>query len=131
MSAPIEEIYPLIGMRIQQLRARRQFTQEQLGARLQPPVTRASIANIETGKQRLLVHTLLQVAHTLDVPVEELLPGQSSTVASKVAASEAELLRKLDLPSAAAKDLAKKFDPPPRTPKTRSRQTVSKSRRSR
>lgn len=131
MSAPIEEIYPLIGMRIQQLRARRQFTQEQLGAWLQPPVTRASIANIETGKQRLLVHTLLQVAHTLDVPAEELLPGHSSTVPSQVAAIEAELLRKLDLPSAAAKDLAKKFDPPPRTPKTRSRKTVSKSRRSR
>ena len=131
MSTLIEGIYPLIGMRIQQLRARGQFTQEQLGARLDPPVTRASIANIETGKQRLLVHTLLQVAHTLDVPAEELLPGQSSTVASTVAAIEAELLRKLDLPSAAAKDLAKKFDPPPRTPKTRSNKTVSQSRRAR
>ncbi len=131
VSAPIEEIYPLIGMRIQQLRARDQLTQEQLGAQLQPPVTRASIANIETGKQRLLVHTLLQLAHLLTVSVEELLPGPSLATGAQRIAIESELRRKLDLPAGAATKLAKKFDPSPRTPKKRSRTTVSTNRRSR
>jgi transcriptional regulator with XRE-family HTH domain len=40
---------------------------------LSPPVTRASIANLELGRQRVLVHTLVQLAHILDVPAAELL----------------------------------------------------------
>ena len=131
VSAPIEGIYPLIGRRIQQRRAERQFTQEQLGSRLDPPVTRASIANIESGKQRLLVHTLLQLARLLEVSVEHLLPGPPVARASEQRAIESELRRKLDLPSRAAKALARKFDAPPKKPTTRSRQTVSPRRRSR
>ena len=39
-------------MPIHELRAARRLTQQQLGSLLAPPVTRASIANIESGKQR-------------------------------------------------------------------------------
>ena len=118
----IEEIYPRMGLRIQQLRAGR-FTQAQLGARLDPPVTRASIANLEAGKQRLLVHTLLQVADLLEVGVEALLPAPSSATGSPVAALATELRHKLDLPAGAATVLAKKVAPPAKTRTTRSGRT--------
>ena len=131
MSASLEAIYPLLGRRIQQRRTERQFTQEQLGARLDPPVTRASIANIEGGKQRLLVHTLLQVARLFEVSVEDLLPSPPVVRASEPRALESELQRKLDLPVGAAKALARKFEAPPRKRKTRSRPTGSPRRRSR
>ena len=119
MSPSIEGIYPKLGRRIQQLRVGRHFTQEQLGAQLQPPVTRASIANIETGKQRLLVHTLLQLAHLLAVSVEELLPAPSTATRSPVAAIATELRRKLHLAADAATLLAQKVDPPTQTPTRR------------
>ena len=131
VSPSIEAIYPQLGRRIQQLRVGRQFTQEQLGARLQPPVTRASIANIESGKQRLLVHTLLQVAHLLEVSVEDLLPAPSTATGSPVAAIATELRRKLDLPAAAATVLATKVDPPSTPPPTRFGATGATLRRAR
>ena len=131
MSPSIEGIYPELGRRIQQLRVGRHFTQEQLGAQLQPPVTRASIANIESGKQRLLVHTLLQLAHLLMVSVEELLPAPSTATRSPVAAIAAELRRKLRLPAGAATVLAKKVDPPAPTPPTPAGPTGAPTRRAR
>ena len=131
MNASLEEIYPLLGRRIQQRRAERQFTQEQLGARLDPPVTRASIANIESGKQRLLVHTLVQVARLLEVAVEDLLPGPAVARGADPTGIESELRHKLDLPSRAAKALARKFEGLPRKRKTRSTPTSSPRRRSR
>ena len=131
MSASIEGIYPQIGQRIQQLRVGREFTQEQLGARLQPPVTRASIANIESGKQRLLVHTLLQLTHLLEVAVEELLPAPSTATGSPVAAIATELRRKLRLPAGAATLLAQKVDPPTQTPTRRSGRMGAPTRRAR
>ncbi len=87
------------------------MTQEQLGAQLVPPVTRASIANIETGKQRVLVHTLIRVAELFEVELAGLLPGQgSSQVAASPATIQRELQRKLELPRRAVKALAKQLD---------------------
>jgi hypothetical protein len=37
-------------------------------------LTRTSIINIEKGRQQLLVHTLVDIAGALGVPVVELLP---------------------------------------------------------
>ena len=131
VSSSIEGIYPQLGRRIRQLRVGRQFTQEQLGARLEPPVTRASIANIESGKQRLLVHTLLQLAHLFEVSVEELLPAPSTATGSPVAAIATELRRKLRLPAGAATLLAQKVDPPAQTPTRRSGRMGTPTRRAR
>ena len=131
VSSSIEGIYPQLGRRIRQLRVGRQFTQEQLGARLEPPVTRASIANLESGKQRLLVHTLLQVAHLFEVSVEELLPAPSTATGSPVAAIATELRRKLRLPAGAATLLAHKVDPPAQTPTRRSGRMGAPTRRAR
>lgn len=70
--------YEGFGGRIRLLRKRKELTQEQLGARLVPQVTRASIANIESGKQRVLAHTLAQLAEALDVTADDLLREPAS-----------------------------------------------------
>jgi transcriptional regulator with XRE-family HTH domain len=49
-----------------------------LGAALQPKVTRASIANIEAGKQRVLTHTLVQLADALGIDVVQIIPKRES-----------------------------------------------------
>jgi transcriptional regulator with XRE-family HTH domain len=101
MAAHIEPFYSELGKRVLELRTRRGMTQERLGALLEPPATRASIANIEGGKQRVLVHTLLQLATALQVDADELLDGGpvSETPPQKVAKSVAkELQKKLHLP---------------------------------
>jgi len=69
--------YADLGSRIQAHR-RGRLTQEQLAARLDPPLTRAAIANMEAGKQGVLVYTLVQIADQLGVPPAELLPAHRS-----------------------------------------------------
>lgn len=73
-----DPFYSALGQRVQDHRNALKFTQEQLGAQLIPPVTRASIANIEAGKQGVLAHTLVQLARVLKVTVLDLLPMESS-----------------------------------------------------
>src|SRR5215510_12639071 len=69
---PIEPFYVEVGRRIQKLRNTRQLSQEALGLKLDPTVTRASIANIEAGKQRILAHTLVQIADALNAELAEI-----------------------------------------------------------
>jgi transcriptional regulator with XRE-family HTH domain len=70
----IEPFYKELGRNIQTRRLRAGLSQEKLGAALRPRVTRASIANIEGGKQRILTHTLVQLAAALEVDVSLLIP---------------------------------------------------------
>lgn len=77
MARATDAFYEGLGRRIQQLRKKRGLTQEQLGARLVPQVTRASIANIESGKQRVLTHSLAQVAEALEVSADDLIRERS------------------------------------------------------
>lgn len=77
-ASKIEPFYEDIGRKIQALRNRSGLSQESLGSALRPRVTRASIANIEAGKQRILTHTLVQLAVALDVEVSTLLPTAKS-----------------------------------------------------
>lgn len=104
----IEPIYAEIGRRIQGRRNKLGVTQETLGSKLKPKVTRASIANIEGGKQRILAHTLLQLAETLDVEIAELFPKNKKQVAS-TSHVEAELAKKLNLPRQKIKKLSKQL----------------------
>lgn len=69
----VEPVYARLGQQIATLRKKRNFTQEALGRRLQPPVSRASIANIESGRQRLLVHVALEICAVLALRPDELL----------------------------------------------------------
>ena len=74
----IERIYKPIGRKIARRREHLGLTQTVLGEQISPRgLTRAAISNIEAGRQRLLVHVLLEIARVLRVEPEELLPGQS------------------------------------------------------
>lgn len=68
-------IYAEVGARVSNLRNRRGLTQEELGDAVS--LTRTSITNIERGRQKVLLHTLLQLAQALDVSVNDLLPDCS------------------------------------------------------
>jgi transcriptional regulator with XRE-family HTH domain len=90
----VEPVYAYFGNEIGKLRDLRQLTQEQLGAKLSPPLKRASIANIEGGKQRVLLHTVLQLARALDTEVSDLVAAlERPTIGTS--ALEAELEEKL------------------------------------
>ena len=94
MKTKLEEFYGMLGQRIRTLRQQKALTQEQLGNRLTPTVTRASIANIETGKQRVLAHTLVQLSHALEVSVDDLAREDSTPVSAEVAEQLNVVLRK-------------------------------------
>jgi transcriptional regulator with XRE-family HTH domain len=57
------------------------LSQEKLAGRL--GVSRASIANIETGRQKILVHQLLQLAAALKMAAEDFLLIPSGEPASQ------------------------------------------------
>lgn len=80
------------------------MTQEQLARRLTPQVTRASIANLEAGKQRVLAHTLVQLARVLGVTVEALV--REEPAAANGERVTAELREKLQLDPARFEKLA-------------------------
>jgi transcriptional regulator with XRE-family HTH domain len=84
------------------------WPQSQLAGRL--GISRATLANIETGRQRVLVHMLYRVALALGVTPGDLLPLPSDTAQSPVSQG-------LPLPkglSAIHSDqLARLYEPPP------------------
>jgi len=59
----------------------KKLTQAKLAGLLS--LTRTSITNIEKGRQKLLVHTLLGLAECLSVPVRELIPEVQKTRIAK------------------------------------------------
>lgn len=70
MDTPL--LYKRLGTAIKERRKQLGLTQEQLSNQLE--LSRASLANIETGRQRLLVHQLYRLAGCLAVRVIALLP---------------------------------------------------------
>ena len=100
--------YRELGQRIRTFRAEQRLTQATLGLRLDPPVTRAAIANVENGKQRVLAHTLVQLAQILRVEIDGLLPTISSPRSTSVQPKvlERELRNKLVVPAAVLKRLS-------------------------
>jgi transcriptional regulator with XRE-family HTH domain len=99
MAVPIEPFYNVLGLRILEMRRMRGLTQDKLAASLNPPSTRASIANIESGKQRVLAHTLIQLAQALQISVSELLNVQAEPAKVEGAVVARELRTKLAMPS--------------------------------
>jgi len=68
----IEPIYERIGVLIKERRNNLPITQERLAEKL--GLSRASLANIETGRQRVLVHQLYAIANALQLKPTDLLP---------------------------------------------------------
>lgn len=115
----LEPFYEALGQRVQQLRNKQGMTQEKLGGLLEPPVTRASIANIESGKQRVMAHTLVRLADVLDTTLSGLVPElekRRSVISTSV---EAELAEKLALPNKELKKLTAQIASPNRGRKQR------------
>lgn len=74
MSAKIiEPIYRHIGAKVQQLRTLLDVRQEDLAKKC--GLTRCSIANIEAGRQRILLHDVETIATALGTSPRALLKG--------------------------------------------------------
>ena len=70
-------LYKRLGTIIKNRRRQLGLTQAHLSSQL--GISRASLANVETGRQRVLVHQLYQLAEKLDVKVTALLPDPEET----------------------------------------------------
>ena len=75
MTGPMipEPIYQRIGRRIAAARARRGITQEMLAFSLTPPLTRSALCNMELGRQRIMIHVLVDIADALGTTVARLI----------------------------------------------------------
>jgi transcriptional regulator with XRE-family HTH domain len=80
------EIYKRVGEKIRAARGKN-LSQEALASAI--GMTRSSISNIEKGRQKLLLHTLLDISDALQVQPASLLPDRPAPVklddASKLA----------------------------------------------
>jgi transcriptional regulator with XRE-family HTH domain len=70
------QLYRMFGDRVRALRENRSVTQEELARRVQ--LSRASITNIEKGRQRVLLHQLVNIADALDAKPSELMPSANA-----------------------------------------------------
>lgn len=85
----IEPIYREIGLRISEIRHRRSLTQSALAALVS--LSRTSIANIERGEQRIMVHDLIEIATVLQVMISRLLPEEPQEAGTRVKAALTEV----------------------------------------
>ena len=70
-----QALYCEVGRRIRDARTKRtpHLTQEALAGLVS--LTRTSITNIEKGRQKVLLHTLADIAAAINVPLASLLPA--------------------------------------------------------
>lgn len=74
-SGVAESIQILLGKRLREQRHAKHWTQAKLAAKAN--MSRAAIANIETGRQRTSVVALVRLAGALECPTDSLLPSIS------------------------------------------------------
>ena len=70
-------IYETFGAQVRQRRTALRLTQLELAARIK--LTRGSVANIEAGRQSVLLHQFLDIAGALSVKPAQLLPDQEGS----------------------------------------------------
>jgi transcriptional regulator with XRE-family HTH domain len=68
-----EVIYQRLGQLVRHHRERLGQTQQQLAESVN--LSRTSISNIESGRQRILVHQIFEFASALELPAEVLFPA--------------------------------------------------------
>ena len=73
MKEPIEPVYRSFGAKIEQLRVALGWTQQDLAEKVE--LTRGSIANIELGNQRILLHDVETFAKAFGVAPKLFLRG--------------------------------------------------------
>ena len=67
-----DRFYKELGQRLRIARQQRGFTQGQVAASIS--LERTSISNIESGRQRLPIHTLCEYCSLLGVPLANVMP---------------------------------------------------------
>ena len=91
-SQPVEsdQIYKLFGMRVAEARAKAELTQTELGEQI--GLSRASVANIEAGRQRVVLHQAIKIAGVLGTEsLADLLPLDLLRPSKKVRAKSLKL----------------------------------------
>lgn len=106
----IEPIYASLGTLVRERRTQQNLSQEQLGRAIVPQMTRASIANIEAGNQRVFLHTAAHLAAVLRFSLADLLDAQRPDVPDPQELAN-ELAEKLTLSSQKAQKLASRITP--------------------
>jgi transcriptional regulator with XRE-family HTH domain len=76
MDAANQPIYRALGALIRRRRRTLELTQEELARSI--GISRGALANIETGRQNVLLHQLYRFATMLDMDVHDLLPPPPS-----------------------------------------------------
>lgn len=74
-------LYKELGQRLREVRQERGFTQDQVAAAIS--LERTSITNIESGRQRLPLHTLYEYCSILGIAVSEVLPTSPAQLPKK------------------------------------------------
>ena len=90
-----EPFYRHLGERIARARLAKGMSQATLAEALVPKLTRASIANIEMGKQRVMAHALIQIAGALNLDLNELVNSSSNSPSPRGERVAQELRQKL------------------------------------
>jgi transcriptional regulator with XRE-family HTH domain len=80
--ADLRGFYARLGGNIRSLRVSAGLSQASLAKRI--GFTRASVSNLEAGRQRIALHLFVQIAQALDVEPSRLLPSLSSQSESDV-----------------------------------------------
>lgn len=73
----LEPIYLLVGQRVCSLRYERGWTQQELANTI--GLGRASVANVETGRQRLMLHQIEAMADVFGVSLASLIAQPKTT----------------------------------------------------
>ena len=79
------EFYKQVGQRI---RSKRGSTLSQEALATAVGLTRTSISNIESGRQKMLLHTLVDIADALRIDAAQLLPTRPEAVVGAVQGTE-------------------------------------------
>lgn len=66
------KLYRVFGSRLRELREQRSVTQEELARRVD--LSRTSITNIERGRQRVMLHQVMELAEALEATPQDLMP---------------------------------------------------------
>ena len=74
--------YEEFGRRVREARELKGISQRELAERLR--MTRSSVANVEAGRQRVLVHQAVQIAEAIGVQVYDLIPAVLSLIDQQV-----------------------------------------------
>lgn len=97
-----DEVIREIGRRVRSRRERRELTQ--MGLAELVGISRSYVAQMENGKRAASFAVLIRVAEALDIPIEELLGGESGSQYLKELREDREAMRSalIDLQTAAA-----------------------------